>query len=192
MNFVYLRRSRLHIFKFETWFMHWQQGGERKVDKSCMTFLEPIPRVKGELVHFFCIFDFWGVWSAVRNRPDRFGEPIWPVLGTGLTGLCPGLALVQGEHAYVQGELLFALLVCALFLSMVFVSDVSSHCPCLRGLRFVFFKWSCSLPFLGFRSLVGVFLFVSFCFPFLYLPNVCVVNALIKGEIVDHVWFEDW
>jgi hypothetical protein len=24
--------------------------------------------------------------------------------GTGLTGLCPGLALVQGEHSYVQGS----------------------------------------------------------------------------------------
>jgi hypothetical protein len=25
----------------------------------------------------------------------------------------------------------------------------------------------------------------------LYLPNVCVVNALIKEEIEDHVWFKD-
>jgi hypothetical protein len=24
------------------------------------------------------------------------------------------------------------------------------------------------------------------------LLYVCVVNALIKGEIEDHVWFEDW
>jgi hypothetical protein len=40
-------------------------------------------------------------------------------LGTGLTGLCPELALVQGEFAYVQGELLLALVVCALCLSMV-------------------------------------------------------------------------
>jgi hypothetical protein len=34
-------------------------------------------------------------------------------------------------------------------------------------------------------------MFVSFSFPFLCLPNVCVDNALIKGEIEDHVWFED-
>jgi hypothetical protein len=26
------------------------------------------------------------------------------------------------------------------FLEHVFVSDVSSHCPCLEGLRLVFFK----------------------------------------------------
>jgi hypothetical protein len=37
------------------------------------------------------------------------------------------------------------------------------------------------------------FLFVSFLFFFfsLRLLYVCVVNALIKGEIEDHVWFED-
>jgi hypothetical protein len=32
--------------------------------------------------------------------------------------------------------------------------------------------------------------FFSFFFS-LWLPNVCIVNALIKGEIEDHVWFED-
>jgi hypothetical protein len=45
---------------------------------------------------------------------------------------------------------------------------------------------------LGFRWVVGVcfysFLFFSFS---LRLLCVCVVNALIKGEIEDHVWFED-
>jgi hypothetical protein len=50
-------------------------------------------------------------------------------------------------------------------LELCFISDVSSRCPCLRGPRLVFFKWSCSLPFFGFRSLVGVsFLFISFLF----------------------------
>jgi hypothetical protein len=73
-----------------------------------------------------------------------------------------------------------------------FVSDVSSRCPCLRGLRLVFFKWSCSLPFLAFDRLLE-FLFIRFfSFPFsLWFSYVCVVNALIKGEIEDHVWFED-
>jgi hypothetical protein len=36
------------------------------------------------------------------------------------------------------------------------------------------------------------FLFVSFFFFSLLLLFVGVVNALIKGEIEDHVWFEDW
>jgi hypothetical protein len=39
--------------------------------------------------------------------------------------------------------------------------------------------------------LVGVS-FYSFLFFSLGLLYVCVVNALIKGEIEDHVWFEDW
>jgi hypothetical protein len=52
--------------------------------------------------------------------------------------------------------------------------------------------WSCYSPFFGFRSLVDVsfYLFLFFLF-FLMLLHVCVVNALIKGEIEDHVWFED-
>jgi hypothetical protein len=54
--------------------MHWQQGGERKVEKRCIASLEPIPKIKGELVHFFCIFGFWGVWSVVSKRPDRFWQ----------------------------------------------------------------------------------------------------------------------
>jgi hypothetical protein len=80
------------------------------VEKSCIASLEPIPTIKGELVHFFCIFGFWGVWSAIPKRSDRF----WPRVG----GLCPELALVQGEFAYVQGEFFYALVVWVLCLSM--------------------------------------------------------------------------
>jgi hypothetical protein len=48
------------------------------------------------------------------------------------------------------------------------------------------------LHLFGFRSLVGVYFcsFLSFSFS-LVLLYVGVVNALIKGEIEDHVWFED-
>jgi hypothetical protein len=107
-----------------------------------------------------------------------------------------GVALVQLELACVQGELfvVFELWFGGLrsLLEHSFVSDVSSRCPCLRGSRLVFFKLLCSLPFFGFRSLVGVsfYSFLSFFFS-LRLLYVCVVNALIKREIEDHVWFED-
>jgi hypothetical protein len=47
--------------------MHWQQGGESKVEKSCIASLEPIPRVKGELVHFFCILAFGGVVCCIKS-----------------------------------------------------------------------------------------------------------------------------
>jgi hypothetical protein len=48
------------------------------------------------------------------------------------------------------------------------------------------------LPLFGFRSLVGVsfYLFLFFFFSFVLL-YVGVVNALNKGEIEDHVWYED-
>jgi hypothetical protein len=52
--------------------------------------------------------------------------------------------LAQGELAYVQGELfvLFELWIDGLrsLHEHGFVSDVSSRCPYLRGLRLVFFK----------------------------------------------------
>jgi hypothetical protein len=99
--------------------MHWQQGAERMVEKSCIASLEPIPIVKGELVHFFCIFGFWGCGLLCEIGLTGFG-------GTGLTGFgnqpdrfVLRVGTCSGELAYVQGELLFALVVCALCLSMV-------------------------------------------------------------------------
>jgi hypothetical protein len=174
--------------------MHWQQGGERKVEKSCFASLEPIPRAKGELVHFFCIFGFCvkSAWPVLATSLTGFG-------GTGLTGFgnrpdrfvrrvgtCSGGACICAGGALVCFGGLCSLL------ELGFVSDVLSRCPCLRGPRLVFFKWSCSLLFSAFdRLLEFLFIrFVSFSFS-QRLPNVCVVNALIKGEIEDHVWFED-
>jgi hypothetical protein len=118
------------------------------------------------LLHFwllgvvvYCTKAVWPVW--VTGLTD-FG-------GTGLTGfgnqsyrfvlrvgICSGGACIcLGRALICFGGL------CSL-LEHSFVSDVSSHCPCLRGSRLVFFKWSRSLPFFGFRSLVGFFLFVRF------------------------------
>jgi hypothetical protein len=129
-------------------------------------------------------------------------EPAWSVLGTDLTGLCPWLALVQGEHAYVQGELLVCFSGLCSLLEHSFVSDVSSCCPCLRGPRRVFFKWSCSLPFFGFWSLVGVS-FYSFLFFFLFsMIPICVCcqcthqggdwgPCVVRGPVDGHflVWW---
>jgi hypothetical protein len=74
-------------------------------------------------------------------------------------------------------------------LELCFVSDVSSRCPCLMGPRLVLLQ---VILLFGFRSLVEVsfYLFSSFSFSF-ELLHVGVVNALIKGEIEDHVSFED-
>jgi hypothetical protein len=52
--------------------------------------------------------------------------------------------LVQGELAFVQGDLFVAFEFwfgdLRSSLEHSFVSDVSSRCPCLRGPRLVFFK----------------------------------------------------
>jgi hypothetical protein len=93
-----------------------------------------------------------------------------------------------------------------------FVSDVSSRCPCLRGLRHVFFKWSCSLSFFGFRSLVGDS-FYSFLFFLFSLIPICVCcqcthqggdwgSCVVRGPVDGHflvwwvienvVWTDSW
>jgi hypothetical protein len=127
--------------------MHWQQGGERKVEKSCIASLEPIPRVKGALVHFFCTFGFWGCGLLYQvsltdfgNRPDRFGE-------TGLTGFgnrsdrfVPRVGTCSGGVCICAGGAVVCFGGLCSLLEHGFVSDVSSRCLCLRGPRLVFFK----------------------------------------------------
>jgi hypothetical protein len=114
-----------------------------------------------------------------------------------ITALVQGeCALAQGEFAYVQGELFVVFELWFGGLSSLhehgFVAEASSRCPCLRGPRLVFLKSSCSLLFFGFRSLVEVPFYSFFSFPFLFHYQIlCVVNSVIKGEIEDHVWFED-
>jgi hypothetical protein len=140
-------------------------------------------------------------WSCahVEHRSDRWWWPVWPVRAE---LQLPCFQVVFCMHSF-RGSLhvcrwsslwFFELWFGGLrsLLELSFVSDVLSRCPCLRGPRLVFFKWSCSLPLFGFQSLVGVS-FYSFLFFFfsLVLLYVGVVNALIKGEIEDHVWFED-
>jgi hypothetical protein len=93
-----------------------------------------------------------------------------------------------------------------------FVSDVSSRCPCLMGPRLVFFKWSYSLPFFGFRSLVGVSFYLFFLFLFSQVTicvccqcthqggdwGPCVVRGPVDGRflvwwVIDNiVWTDSW
>jgi hypothetical protein len=45
--------------------MHWQQGGERKAEKSCIAPLEPVAIIKGELV-------LKPAWPILGIRSDRW------------------------------------------------------------------------------------------------------------------------
>jgi hypothetical protein len=66
-----------------------------------------------------------------------------------------------------------------------FISVVSSRSPCLRGPRYFSIKWSFFGFCLAFDHLFEFFVrFFSFYFSLNWLL-VCVVNALIKGEIED-------
>jgi hypothetical protein len=111
--------------------------------------------------------------AHVEHRSDRWWWPVWPVRAELLQLPCFKWCFAcirPGELHWFRGSSLwFFELWSGGLRSLVehsFVSEVSSRYPCLRGLRLVFFKWSCSLPLFGFRSLVRVFLFVSFLFLF--------------------------
>jgi hypothetical protein len=194
--------------------MHCQQGGEvwawNGLLDAFIRFSGGFEPFLGSRVHRSD--QSWSpVWPVRVLTLFICWAPVWPVVVTGQSWADAVALLSSGVlHAFVQGELhwsrgslhvwrgssLWFVESCfgglRSLLELCFVSDVSSRCPCLRGPRLVFFKWSCLLPLFGFRSLVGVS-FCSFHFFFisLLLLYVGVVNALIKGEIEDHVWFED-
>jgi hypothetical protein len=200
--------------------MHCQQGGGGWAWNGLLHAFRRFP--SGFELFFLALAVSQGAsaWAVIITCLTGVVPRCWAILPTSLTGeggqsdrrelsWCSYSVSWGGSHAFVQGELHwfrgacmcagealcgFRALVsawCSL-LEHVFVSDVSSRCPCLRGPRLVFFRWSFSLPSFGFPSLVGVS-FYSFLFFFfsLWLLFVGVVNALIKGEIEDHVWYED-
>jgi hypothetical protein len=216
LNFVYLRSSRLNFLHFWIDSCIVNKGEKFELEMACCTHLEGF-QVVSSYFWALAVSQVASSWPVRGTGLIGVVPRCWAILPTGLTGegdlsdrsdlsyyncsvsggVRPGgVALVQGELAWVQGELfvIFEFWFGGLrsLLEYSFVSDVSSHCPCLRGPRLVFFKWSCFLSLFGFRSLLGVpfYLFLSVFFSLLLL-YVGVVNALIKGEIEDHVWFED-
>jgi hypothetical protein len=113
-------------------------------------------------------------WSRRSNRPGQseqvFAFCCIPVLNCCICsgGVCfgSGGACICAGELFVVFEFLFSDLR-SLF-EHDFVSDVSSHCPCLRGPRLVFF---------GFRSLVEVsFYLFLFFFPFLLCYFMSVLS----------------
>ena len=84
----------------------------------------------------------------------------------------------------------FGLVACALCLS-VFCLGCVEPLPLPKGSETCLLQVILLFAFpLAFDHLLEFLLVVSFPFLFGY-QNVCVVNALIKGEIESHVWFED-
>jgi hypothetical protein len=196
--------------------MHCQQGGEVW---ACFGLLDAFRRFSGGFEPFLGSVAHRSDRSRSPVLPVRVlilftcCTPVWPVVLTGLTG--PGWADASalfsssGLHAFVQGELHWfrgSLHVCrgsslwfssfswcfVLFAWAQFCLGCVEPLPFPKGSETCFLQVILLLPFFGFRSLVGVS-FYSFLFFFfsLVLLFVGVVNALIKGEIDDHVRFED-
>jgi hypothetical protein len=216
LNFVYLKSSRLKVLHF--WLDSYIVNNGEKFE-LVLGYWMHLEGFQVVLSHFCALlhtgltgrghrFDRSECCSCahVEHRSDRWWLPVWPVRVELMRLLCflqvvgmhssrgscigsVGACMCAGE-LFVVFEFWFGGL--RSFLELCFVSDVLSVCPCLRGPRLVFFKWSCSLPFFGFRSLVGVsfYSFLSLFFSLLLL-FVGVVNALIKGKIEYHVWFKD-
>jgi hypothetical protein len=104
--------------------------------------------------------------------------------------ICPGGACIHAGGALCVTWILVVLFYrwCRALLSHLDESAilvVLSRCPCLRGSRFFSLKWSCLSFCLAFDHLFE-FLVCFFSFSlFSELVTMCVVNALIKGEIED-------
>jgi hypothetical protein len=165
------------------------KGEKFKHDLACCMHLEDFQVVSS---YFWAwavsqVASAWPVWYiSLAGVVPR----CWAILSTGLTSQSKAEAAAlfakwfacirPGGVAFVQGGLfvVFELWIGGLhsLLEHSSVSDVSSRCPCLRGPRLVFFKWSCSLPFLGFRSLVGVSFICFFSFSFLSGYYMCVLS----------------
>jgi hypothetical protein len=103
--------------------------------------------------------------------------------GSGGACICAGGALC-GVRALVQWI--------ALFVLAWFCLGCVESLPLPKGPETCLLQVILFFTFFGFRSLVEVsfysFLFFSFSLVLLY---VGVLNALMKGEIEDHMWFED-
>jgi hypothetical protein len=150
----------------------------------------------------------------------------WVLLGIGLTGVvdrsdwselswCNCYVLWRGWYAFVRGSWIssggsllwfssFALVFCfcglCSLLEVVFVSVVSSCCPCLRESRLVFFKWSFSLTSLWLSVAYWTFIIRFFLFLFSFVAKcvlsmhssrgrlrACVVRGPVDGRFL--VWW---
>jgi hypothetical protein len=173
LNFVYFISSRLHFFcifglihalstRGEAWacfgllhaFRWFPSGFEQFLSSCCSQMVIGLTGV----VHR----SDWCEAQVPGDLAHQFDQCSWLVKARLKQLLCfarwftcirpEGVALVQGELACVQGELLVVSRALDWWLVLLawacFVSDVSSRCPFLRGPRLVFFKWPCSLPFL--------------------------------------------
>jgi hypothetical protein len=201
LNFVYLRSSRLNFLNFWLDSCIVNKGGKFELELSCCTHLEGF-QVVSSYFWAQAVSQVAPAWPVRGTGLTGIVPRCWAILSNGLTGegeqsdrselSCCSCSVSCGiSHAFDQGELhwfrgslhvcrgssmwFFELWIGGLhsLLEHSFVSDVWSRCPYLRGPRLIFLRWPFSLPFFGFRSLVGVS-FYSFLFFFFSRVTICV------------------
>jgi hypothetical protein len=144
-----------------------------------------------------------GLTGAV-DRSDWCCGPVWPVRAELCNcsvceevcmHSCRGSCISSGVACICAGELFvvssFGLVGFCSLCELVFVSVVSSRCPCLRGPKLAFFKWSCSLPFFWLSIACWSFFVCSFSFPFHFGYQMCVLSMHSSRGYWGPVWFED-
>jgi hypothetical protein len=182
--------------------MHCQQGGEVSAWNGLQ---DAFRRFSGGFEPFL---------GSVLHRCDRLRSPVWPVRGLVLFTCCtPVWPVVLTGQGWVVVVALFQVVFC-MHSSRGSCIGSGGACKCAGGalcVAWALFCLGCVEPFplpKGFETCLlqvillfafvwlsvacwSFFLFVSFFFFSHLLLYVGVVNALIKGEIEDHVWFED-
>ena len=192
-------KPRVEFFAFSPWFMHCQQGGEFCIWGVYLGIFRVFSCIPGRNLSM-CNFGFW-------RRSNRGWNPVWP--GGNILACCCDQAsltgvrvrsdrvrevcsvswsvcthLFRGSLHVFRGSSFWLLLwwFCSLC-----TDGVEPFLPPLWEVGTSFaLKWSCSCLVLDFWSLVELVLFRCWFFFFLFhMVTVCVVNALIKGEIED-------
>ena len=144
-----------------------------------------------------CRTPIWPVrgLAHVGHRSDRCGEPVWPVRVARLCFMVSLHAHVQREYAFVQGELLWLVVLCfggfALILLMV-----SNPFASTRGVGRL---WACALPsdlvlpFLVLVTSLSLFFFFFGVFLFIFVGWLCVLLMhSSRGRLRTSVSEDQW
>jgi hypothetical protein len=214
LNFVYLRSSKLKVVHFWLDSCIANKGEKFELEMACWMHLEGFQAVSNHFWAQLCTgltgrghrSDRSECWSCahVWHRSDLWWWPVWPVLAevvaaalfsSGLHAFVQGgVALVKGELACVQGELFVVVWALirwfALFAWALFCLGCVEPLPLPKGSE------TCLLQVILLFAFVWLliacwsfFMFVSFLFSL--VTFVWVLSMHLKGEIEDHVWFED-
>jgi hypothetical protein len=187
LNFVYLRSSRLKVLHFWLDSCIVNKGEKFELEMACWMHLEGFQVVSSHFLALVCTgltgqghrSDRSECWSCahVEHRSDRWWWPVWPVRAELLQLLyfkwclaCirpGGVALVQVELAYVQGEFFVvfraSLWWFALFAWAKFCLGCVEPLPLLKGSETCLLQVILLFAFVWLSIACWSFLLIRFC-----------------------------